>query len=274
VQAIITSPPYWGLRKYDIPDITIGEWQGQYGLEPSVQEYVEHTLLWAKEAYRVLKDDGLFFLNLGDKYLNNTLLKIPDRVAISLLDGGWLLRNDIVWHKPNGIPGSMKSRFISRHEKIYMLSKSKDYYFDLDAVRAPYKPSSVGRVKRSYTKSGIPASALPDGKAFKCSSYECNPIGANPGDIWIFSASNAVGVEHYAMWPEKLVERMVLCSSRPGDAVLDPFCGSGTTLAVADRLNREGIGTDLGYQDIQERRLSGVQKELLSYRPEQQVNNI
>ena len=189
-------------------------------------------------------------------------LQIPDRIVIELIDSGWLLRNDIIWHKPNGIPGSMKNRFISRYERIFMLTKKADYYSDIDAVREPYRPGSIGRTERGYTKSGVPGEALPDGRDFKCRSYVLNPLGAKPADVWTYNAQRVPGVEHYAMWPEDLVERMIRCSTRPGDVVLDPFCGSGTTLRVAEALNRKGIGIDLGYEDIQKQRLKGIQKEL------------
>ena len=252
VQAIITSPPYWSLRKYDIPDCSVIGMQ--YGLEPTYQEYIEHTRLWVKEAWRVLRDDGVMFLNLGDSYCGGgrgsdnkfgegregqplswkgddsirqkCKLLIPHRVAIALIDDGWILRNDIVWFKPNAMPESCRDRFSKKTEYIFMLTKQPKYYFDLDGVREEHRR------------------------------------GKNPGDIWAYNTQPSPE-KHYAMWPEKLVERMVMCSTKAGDTVLDPFAGSGTTLRVADQHNRHGEGIDLGYQDIQERRLSNIQKELL-----------
>ncbi|MHC4621971.1 MAG: DNA-methyltransferase [Planctomycetota bacterium] len=349
VQAIITSPPYWGLRKYDIPDVIIGgaleceheykisehkdkrgtqgctldgtdinktganrlhytegfcihcgAWTGQHGLEPSMELYLEHTALWLEEARRVLRPDGLMFLNLGDTYGGSWGAKgkngrqngghdakgrrleqypegtppaanyparckmmIPHRIAINMVDTGWICRNDIVWHKPNGIPGSMKSRFITRHENVFMFSRSSSYYFDLDAVREPYKPDTLGRSQRKYVKSGVPGGAMPDGRRLECRSYELHKKGANPGDVWTISGAKAAGVNHYAMFPEQLAERMVKCSSRPGDLVLDPFCGTGTTLRVSDRLGRRAVGIDMGYKDVQAARLSEIQRELM-----------
>lgn len=315
IQAIITSPPYYSLRKYDIPDIQIGEWKGQYGLEPTYQLYIEHTLLWCREAKRVLRDDGVMFLNLGDSYsgsgkagnnpeyqakhtefgkpsnhkqrfgmpTTNTglppkcLLDIPFRVSIAIVDQlGMIKRNNIVWYSPNKMPESVTDRFSKKHEMIFMFSKSTRYYFDLDAVRENHKEDSLKRACRGNTSNakyvGGDYSCKRErefigykdiqGKLKRGELEDCNPKGKNPGDTWLFNTQPSPE-KHYAMWPEKLVERMILCSTKQGDTVLDPFCGSGTTLRVADKLNREAYGIDLGYQDIQARRLSNIQKVLL-----------
>ena len=286
IQAIITSPPYYSLRKYDIPDIQIGEWKGQYGLEPTYQLYIEHTLLWAKEAWRVMMDDGLLFLNIGDSWNgsggqgwtglesknfehktqphtdksipNKCKLLIPHRVAIGLIEQGWILRNDIIWSKPNAMPESVRDRFSKKFEYIFMLSKTGKYYFDLDGVREENSVVSIERVKHSW-KSEHPSIGYID--VDKMGERFCNPLGKNPGDIWTINTQPSPE-KHYAMWPESLVERMILCSTKAGDSVLDPFCGSACTLRVADKLNREAYGIDLGYQEIQERRLSNIQKVL------------
>ena len=328
VQAIITSPPYWALREYDIPDIVIGgdpscehkyfgpgacspvntsircgAWKGQHGLEPDYQLYIEHVRLWALEAWRVLRDDGVFFLNLGDCYggswgayshgkkgsdhgisgfpgrvpldaMPRTLpptahapekckMLIPHRVAIALIDEGWICRNDIVWEKPNGIPESMKDRFSCRFEYVFMLTKSPEYYFDLDAVRVPYKPDSLRRYRDGYKPQNVPDEALPGRQKPHTRSYKINPHGANPGDVWRISASKCPDIKHYSTYPDTLADRLVRCSSRPGDIVLDPFCGSGTTVKVAEGMHREAIGFDLGYEDVQAMRLAAVQKELM-----------
>ena len=291
VQSIITSPPYWGIRKYDIPDVILGgrpgcqhefsetvlkkgngdgrgnrrdreagikagsclsgfcscgSWKGQYGLETTYKLYIEHTLLWAKEVWRVLKDNGVFFLNLGDSYNSRDKCKllIPHRIAIALINAGWTLRNDIVWFKKNTMPESVTDRFSKTFEYIFMFIKSPKYYFDLDAIREPYAETSVSRAQRGVSENN---------KWVK---------GKNPGDIWAIPTQPS-SEKHFAMWPEKLCERMIKCSTQPGDMVLDPFAGSGTTLRVADKLNRVGLGIDLGYQEIQKRRMSGVQKELI-----------
>ena len=322
IQAIITSPPYYSLRRYDIPDVVIGgdplceheygneivnrkrgsigsastlmgglatqedcdrgttiikqgrycilcnAWQGQYGLEPDFKLYIEHTLLWAKEAWRVLRDDGVFFLNIADSYNSSSAqigrqdklkyggksglhclrggnagypskcqLLIPERVSIMMVDElGLTLRNKIIWVKSNAMPESVTDRFSKRYEFIYFFTKKPKYYFNLDTVREEHAEATKQRVKY--------------------------PKGKNPGDVWIIPTQSS-SEKHRAMWPEKLVERMILCSTKAGDTVLDPFAGSGTTVLVAERLNRQGIGIDLGYSDIQARRLTEIQKELI-----------
>lgn len=305
IQAIITSPPYWGLRKYDIPDIAIGDWEGQYGLEPDFKEYIEHTRLWMREAMRVLKDNGVLFLNIGDTYngskkgnTNNKQkegvntdsftkenqgqpdkckLLIPHRVAIALIDDGWTLRNDIIWSKPNAMPESCQDRFSKKFENIFMFSKQPKYYFNLDAVREKWDESSIARTYRgasgkdkySDSQHGQSAHSMNMKRSNKTSvfkelSEEEKERTKNPGDIWRI-ATQPSPYSHYAMWPEKLVERMIKCSTRPGDKILDPFVGSGTTLFMAESLNRQGIGIDLGYKDIQDDRLKGIQKSLLEF---------
>lgn len=285
-QAIITSPPYWGMRKYDIPNISIGDWNGQYGLKKNYQEYIKHTCIWIKEAWRVLREDGIFFLNLGDTYSgsgkgfwNNKKhthgklgvscenlpkikfdcdniskkckLLIPHRIALLLIDDGWILRNDIIWKKQNPLPESVKDRFSKKTEYIFMFSKKKQYYSNLESVKVPLKQSSLERFKRAvsdknkYTKKDL---TRPREK----NSKNVENKGCNPGDIWEFPTSQSKE-NHFASWPEQLVKRMILFSSRSGDKILDPFCGTGTTIKVAEQLGREGIGIDLGYQDIQKK---------------------
>lgn len=320
VQAVITSPPYYALRKYDIPDIiiggdkdcvhiwggaiidtytclTCGAWRGQYGLEPAFELYLVHSMLWMKEATRVVKDNGIIFVNLADSFASsggasrhkgyadpknpnnsrgtfdeptaypqgNTKPKskclIPERFAIKCVDElGLILRNHIVWSKPNGMPESVTDRFSKKWESVFMFVKKPDYYFNLDSVREPHAEATRQRVM------------YPTGMNQK---YKDNDIGQpkgtfehilekgkNPGDVWNIPTQHSPE-KHFAMWPEKLVERMILCSTKVGDTVLDPFCGSGTTLRVADKLNRIGQGIDLGYEDIQARRLTEIQKELI-----------
>lgn len=382
VQAIITSPPYYSLRRYSIEDVIIGgdkdckhewgedtkcrygnnstirgkeeidigafaipkfknsdmkqgthpagkfclycnAWQGQFGLEPSFKLYLEHCKLWMQEAIRVLRDDGVIFINLGDSYASNggasrhkgyndpkypngrngefdeptsypqgdvkpkSKLLIPERFAIMCVDElGLILRNHICWAKPNSMPESVTDRFSKKWESIFMLTKKPDYYFNLDAIRGPHAQASLERLNRgvssnnkwvngadgqtphnlSQPRPNIKSRTDRDKKLGLDTdrNYRGRDItqGKNPGDVWNIPTMPSPE-KHFAMWPEKLVERMVLCSTKVGDIVLDCFCGSGTTLRVADRLNRIGQGIDLGYSEIQSRRLTEIQKELI-----------
>lgn len=521
IQALITSPPYYSLRKYSIPDVIIGgkkdcwhkssndywldngkcmacdAWQGQHGLEPSYRLFISHCKLWMQEAIRVLRDDGIIFVNLADSYNGSggqgnqhkqakvfgnfnphkdknypdkSKLLIPERFAIMCVDElGLILRNHIVWYKPNAMPESCQDRFSKKWESIFMFTKQEKYYFNLDDVREPHAQVSIERLQRSVSnnqgeliKSDSPEPFLlnfssdvwniptqpsgkfkglgdyegSDGKTYKasldCPIYEhrlcaekkqreqydeqlnssLNHISDNAihpaqgletesvsihshdvaqiknehffepkvhnmenrkisdegeansqnlhhnkrknekhasnldsaaqkdSEIAIYhnkkthkkapepltnqtyisssekvddiggkqveheiaehtsridennilevSSLNEKGINveveipsgilnishinnniakctcqqisdaHFAMWPEKLVERMILCSTRPGDTVLDCFCGSCTTGRVAIQHNRKFIGIDLGYGDIQQRRTKNI----------------
>jgi|SRR3990170_1198924 len=293
IQAIITSPPYWGLRKYNIPDIVIDDWKGQYGLESSYKDYIKHTLLWVKEARRVLKDDGIFFLNIGDNYngsgksgnyeyakkhtefgkpfniekyspptkekslANKCKMLIPHRIAIALIDEGWILRNDIVWTKGNCMPESCQDRFSKKWESIFMFVKNTKYYFDLVAVKEPTKTKdNIVRDRETTKLNNTP------GRAKMMGLKENNYDFKNPGDVWNINTTPS-SEKHYAMWNFKLVERMLLCSTKENDIILDPFCGSATTLKVVIENRRKAIGIDLGYKDIQERKLEKIQIKMV-----------
>lgn len=190
-------------------------------------------------------------------------LLIPHRVAIALMDDGWILRNDIVWYKINNMPESVTDRFSKKFENIFLFVKQGRYFFDLDAVRERQTEQWIKRTKRNVMR---PTPKREKNNVFgkgeiTSKLYKADKRGKNPGDVWSISTQPSP-FAHYAVWSEKLVERMVRCSTKPGDVVLDPFCGSGTTLMVADRLNRKGVGMDLGYREIQEQRLAGIQREM------------
>ena len=145
IDCVITSPPYWQLRDYG--------YDGQWGLEPTFNEYLENLWSMMDEIYRVLKETGTVWINLGDTYARATkcLLLIPHRFAIGCIERGWILRNDIVWAKPNGMPESCKDRFTKKHEYFFFMVKSEKYYFDLDAIRDPIKEVSLERYKYNFT---------------------------------------------------------------------------------------------------------------------------
>lgn len=245
VQCCVTSPPYWGLRDYGR--------DGQLGLEQTPEDYVEQMVETFAEVRRTLKDDGVLWLNLGDSYNGSggaggdyspggmkegqpkypgrkvsslkpkDLVGIPWRVAFALQADGWWLRQDIIWHKPNPMPESVRDRCTKAHEYLFMFTKSAQYFFDHEASRE--QGSSGMRNRRSVWK-----------------------IATRP-----FKDA------HFAVMPEALCEPPILATSKPGDLVLDPFAGSGTVAVVALRHGRAFVGCELNedYVSIAERRITG-----------------
>lgn len=265
VDCIVTSPPYYGLRDYGTA--------GQYGLESTPAAYVETMRGLFAEARRVLADDGTLWLNLGDSYVCSPkgteaagglegrsnhqttpagsggknggglaakqLLGIPWRTAFALQDDGWFLRNEIIWHKPNAMPESVRDRLSSRHEHLFMLTKSPQYSFDLDAIREPHTAPERKAGARAFRardlnheRTGTGAYTGPDAR------------GRNPGDVWTV-ATRPYPAAHFAVFPIDLPIRCIKAGCRPGGTVLDPFSGSGTTGAAARELGRKYIGIDL-----------------------------
>lgn len=295
VNMCVTSPPYYGLRDY-------GE-DGQIGIEQSPQLYIERLISVFDEVYRVLKKDGTLWLNIGDCYAGSgkgpmslavagngknkalfqkdsriyevpkkwesikpkDLIGIPWMLAFALRERGWYLRSDIIWYKRNCLPESTKDRPTKTYEHIFLLAKSRQYYFDYKAIQEPLKQVSIDRYKR--------------GRSDKC-KYVGNEIHQNINrqrddfstfnqqfrrkrDVWEVSTNTYKMDEHFAMFPERLIEPCVLAGSAVGGVVLDPFFGSGTTGAVAKRLGREYIGIDLNerYLEKAKQRIDRVQAE-------------
>ena len=279
---IITSPPYFGLRDYGIP--------GQYGLEASPAEYVETMRMLFAELRRVLADDGTLWLNLGDSYSANSegcqrgmparrrnqaasavvqprsglppknLIGIPWRVAFALQDDGWILRNAVVWHKTNAMPESIKDRLTSRYEHVFVFSKSRHYWFDLDAIRQQYDGDrDLSRRVRNGNTNKSNSIARPWGRPDpavrgKASGIGVMPNGAqhtaqhengrNPGDVWDIPTA-PFAEAHFAVMALALAERCVQAGCRPGGTALDPFSGSGTTGLAAAKHGRGYVGIDL-----------------------------
>lgn len=291
VDCIVTSPPYFGLRDYGS--------EGQYGLEASPAEYVETMRALFSEARRVLSDDGTLWLNLGDSYNNTSsgqngtgstgitggrhdriggrrtslpsqlpaknLLGIPWRVAFALQDDGWILRNSIIWAKPNAMPESVTDRLSTKHENVFMFSKSKRYWFDLDAVREPLTGEFLSSGARN-PRWGRPGGLLPgeirgevrgrpseSGKGLAPNSFSTpmNESGRNPGDVWTIPTQPYPGA-HFAVFPLAIPERCIQAGCKPGGTVLDPFSGSGTTGLAAAKHGRRYVGVDLNseYLDL------------------------
>ena len=145
LDCVITSPPYWQLRDYG--------YEGQWGLEPTYQQYLNHLWEMMDEIYRVLKSTGTCWINLGDTYESSTkcLLLLPHRFAIGCIERGWIMRNDVVWAKRNGMPESCTDRFSKKHEYFFFMVKSQKYFFDLDVVRDKIKDVSIQRYKYNFT---------------------------------------------------------------------------------------------------------------------------
>ena len=256
VHCIITSPPYYMQRDYSTPV--------QIGNEKTPSEYVQILQEVFAECRRVLKEDGTLWLNLGDKYHNGELLGLPWRVALSLKDDGWVLRSDIIWHKPNAMPSSVKNRPTTDHEYVFLFAKSRGYYYDIDSVREPHVTfSSESRMKGGRNhfgrKNGTPEkgknegdSNLHDGRW----DQAFHPKGRNRRTVWEIPLSKFRGV-HFAVFPERLVELCISAGCPEDGVVLDPFVGSGTVAVVAQKLGREYIGIDsnLEYCEMARNRL-------------------
>lgn len=272
VNMCVTSPPYYGLRDY-------GE-AGQIGIEQTPDEYIARLINVFDEVYRVLTPDGTLWVNIGDSYagsgkgpmtlakngknervfdMNNRIYEVPKRwedikpkdligipwmLAFALRSRGWYLRSDIIWYKRNCLPESAKDRPTKTYEHIFLLAKSSKYYFDYKAIQEPIKEVSRERYKR-----GRSANSKYVGQQgitqVRENFSDFDQQFRRKRDVWEVSTNTYKMDEHFAMFPEKLIEPCILAGSKIGGVVLDPFFGSGTTGAVAKRYGREFIGIDL-----------------------------
>lgn len=235
-RTIVTSPPYFGLRDY-------GE-DGQYGAESSVGEYVARMVELFHELRRVLADDGTLWLNIGDTYLDDGLAGIPWSLALAMKHDGWFLRSDVIWHKPKVMPESVKSRPTRSHEHIFMFAKTNTgYFYDHEAVREPGAEASSKRYAGGF--GGDKASALRASGIRIAVEGDREYDGMRAlRDVWSVSPVAFPGA-HFATYPPDLIRPCIRAGSEPGDIVLDPFSGSGTTGAVATFEGRKYIGIDL-----------------------------
>jgi DNA modification methylase len=270
VQTCVTSPPYFGLRDYGV--------EGQIGLEPTADEYISELVKVFRCVRDVLADDGTLWLNMGDSYgAGKQLLGIPWRVALLLQADGWVLRQDIIWNKSNPMPESVTDRCTKAHEYIFLLSKSAKYYYNQEAIREPHTGEAAKAVEmgtKVVGQRGINPSArrgLTEGQEtqFKKQGHsgyfgadgKCllNPNGKNKRSVWNVATKGYKGA-HFATFPPKLIEPCILAGSRPGDIVLDPFMGSGTTAAVAIQHGRQYFGCELNedYRLLQDARICGA----------------
>jgi len=287
VQSCITSPPYYGLRDYGV--------DGQIGNEQTPKEFIDNLVEVFACVWDILEDDGTLWVNLGDSYYNyrpgkgqrvvansiasqkasefehsakrgnkldgykeKDLMGMPWKLAFALQDFGWYLRQDIIWHKPNPMPESVKDRCTKSHEYIFLLSKKPHYYFDNEAIKeTAHSTDDTNRDRDNSRLNNTSGRTRMAG--LTTNHYETK----NKRDVWTVATKPYSGA-HFAVYPEELIEPCVLASTKTGDIVLDPFFGSGTTGAVAQKLGRKWIGCELNqdYKALQNERLSQQGLEL------------
>jgi site-specific DNA-methyltransferase (adenine-specific) len=269
VHCIVTSPPYFGHRQYsNTPELQ----QQEFGHEESHVDYVHKLVSLFEELKRVLHSAGTLWLNIGDTYRDGQLLGIPWRVALGLQDHGWLLRSEIIWHKPNAMPSSVKNRPTTDHETIFLFAKSSAYYYNADAIREPhitFSEQSKMRGGRNHLgkANGTPEQGKNQGNANLHRGrwdQAFHPLGRNKRTVWSIPLGKFRD-SHFAVFPPQLVETCILASTQPGEVVLDPFMGSGTTAVVATEWGRHFIGLELvpEYAEMTLNRVSLVQPKLI-----------
>ena len=280
VNCVVTSPPYFGLRDYGH--------DGQIGLEASPDAFVAKLVEVFREVRRVLRDDGTVWLNLGDSYANggratrdaddkllergmNTrpddgakpkdLLGIPWRVAFALQADGWYLRQDIIWHKPNPMPESVRDRCTKAHEYIFLLSKSKRYYFDSEAIKEPASGgTSKGDGRRLAEQAIARTGGVISGGTAKSTLGTSATETRNRRSVWTVATKPYKGA-HFATFPPDLIRPCILAGCPKDGTVLDPFGGSGTTALVALEEGRKAVLCELNtdYIALAHKRLEGLQ---------------
>jgi DNA modification methylase len=290
VQCCVTSPPYFGLRDYGV--------DGQIGLEQTPDEFVAELVSVFREVRRVLRDDGTLWLNLGDSYANDTkwggstsgkhvqaqhgnsgigrrrqntglkskdLIGIPWRVAFALQADGWWLRQDIIWHKPNPMPESVRDRCTKAHEYVFLLSKSERYYWDAEAMQEPAAGgTSKGNGKRLAEQAIARTGGVISGGTAKSTLGTSADETRNRRSVWTVATRPYKGA-HFATFPPNLIRPCVLAGAPFGGVVLDPFLGSGTTAAVAVSEGRHAIGCELNpeYVALAQQRIAAAEAEVL-----------
>lgn len=292
VDCVVTSPPYFGMRDYGV--------DGQMGMERSPAEYVAALTGVFTEIRRVLVDDGTCWLVLGDGYYSGrgaptgvdkknsarrgfvrsvdrpgqdwgrpkSLLGIPWRTAFALQDDGWILRSEIIWAKRNIMPEAVKDRPTRAHEQIFMLTTSRFYFYDADAIREESTPEQEAhnrRYAKEYAAHTVRAAATGQPGNVNSVGVHSRPGkgGRNARTVWTIT-SQPFAAAHFAVFPPEIPRKCISAGCKPGGVVLDPFHGSGTTGMVARELGRNYIGIDLSaaYLDLSlDTRLKGTRHE-------------
>lgn len=310
VQCCVTSPPYWGLRDYGH--------EGQLGQEKTLDEFISNLVNIFREVRRVLKPDGILWLNLGDSYAGSwgnqsrpenrgkqraitkeqfqnfepygdlskkkktgsmsrtpglkpkDLCGVPWRVAFALQADGWWLRQDIIWSKPNGMPESVQDRCTKNHEYIFLLAKSKKYYFDYESIQEPAKRADElrfadkgGRIHTGVSYDGRGKSTrrfngsnrVGDSNTKHGDDIETK-VMARKRSVWTVTTKPFKGA-HFATFPKDLILPCILSGSRVGDTVIDPFAGAGTTGLVCWEQGREFVGIEINpeYAEMARKRI-------------------
>ncbi len=305
INCCVTSPPYWGLRDYGV--------EGQLGLEETPDEYVSKMVDVFREVRRVLHDDGTLWLNLGDCFnaynggagpgstISNTqtdqrphlpsgyglrckslkpkdLIGIPWRVAFALQADGWYLRSDIIWHKPNPMPESIKDRPTRSHEYIFLLSKSRQYYYDHKAIQEPARHDAKGKVpsgwdtgpgshhkKRGRYTSGNKERSenqQPGGRSSFSATVPWEGLTRNKRSVWTIPSQPFSGA-HFATFPPNLIKPCILAGCPAAGTVLDPFGGAGTTAVAALQYDRLATLCELNpeYITIAKERIDAISRQ-------------
>ena len=237
VDCVVTSPPYYNLRDYQNDQ--------QLGMEKSPVQYVANLVEIFNEIKRILKDDGVVWLNLGDTYAKDkNLLGIPWRVAFALQESDWYLRSDIIWQKTSILPESVKDRCTKSHEYIFMLTKSQNYYYNAEAIKEPTvsKDNYTRDRDNPNNKTNTTAGRSRMG-GMKHNNYETR----NKRSVWTM-APHVSKDYHFATYPKELPMNCIKASCRENGLVLDPFVGSGTTVQVAEILGRKSVGIDIQHK--------------------------
>ena len=272
IDCVVSSPPYFGLRDYGV--------NGQFGLEKTYQDYLANTVKVFETFKPKLKDTATIWWNVGDSYSSGSrtsttnqslrgnknygvtrtpiqknikekdLLMIPNRVAIALQEAGWYIRSEIIWHKPNPMPESVRDRPTSCHEKIWLITKNKKYYYDADAIREPVAQGTITRLSEKNLKNQKGSTR---GNGGMRSNGNMKPVGnmetKNKRNVWTVTTKPFKG-SHFATFPKDLIEPCIKAGCPEDGIVLDPFGGAGTTGIVASLNNRNSILIELNPEYI------------------------